>query len=101
MVSIEFLKTTPNKMDAIDMKAIARLRNYLETEIYMNNLDISESSLLNENNYIIIEIEGYENIAFRDHTKKYILETVQPIDRKESQLFPIQRIEIKAQYKRY
>lgn len=53
MVSIEFLKTTPNKMDAIDMKAIARLRNYLETEIYMNNLDISESSLLNENNYAV------------------------------------------------
>ena len=101
MISIEFLKTTPHKANTIDKRAIANLRSYIAFEIEKDDLDIDKQSLLDECNYIIVEIEGYENIAFLDYESKYICETVQPIDRKENKLFPIQKIEIKAQYKRY
>lgn len=101
MVSIEFLKTAPHRANAIDKRAIANLRHHLETEIYLQGLDIEKADLLDECNYIVVKIEGYENIAFCDHESKCICETVQPIDRDNEKLFPVQRIEIKAQYKRF
>lgn len=101
MVSIEFLKTTPHKANAIDKRAIANLRNYVAYEIEKDGLNIDKQNLTDECNYIIVEIEGYENIAFIDYKSKYICETVQPIDREQGKLFLIQKIEIKAQYKRY
>lgn len=101
MLSIENLKTAAHKANAIDKRAIANLRGHLQTEIYLNGLDIGENELADECNYIVVEIEGYENIAFCDYDSKSICETVQPIDRKNGKLFPAQKIELKAQYKRF
>lgn len=101
MLSIEYLKTTAHKANAIDKRAIANLRSYVAFEIERNNLNINKKDLIDECNYIIVEIEGYENIAFLDYDSKCICETVQPIDRENNELFPIQKIEITPQYKRY
>lgn len=101
MLSIEFLKTSAHKANAIDKRAIANLRGHLQTEIYLHRLNIGENELADECNYIIVEIEGYENIAFCDYDSNSICETVQPIDRENNKLFPTQKIEVKAQYKRF
>lgn len=101
MISIENLKAEGHKANAIDKRAIANLRSHLQTEIHWNGLNIDENELADECNYIIVEIEGYENIAFCNYEENGVCEIVQPIDRKNNQLYPIQKIEIKAQYKRY
>ena len=43
MVSIEFLKTTPHKANAIDKRAIANLRNYVAYEIEKDGLKFKPS----------------------------------------------------------
>lgn len=101
MIEIAYLKTTSHKANAIDKRAIHNLIPHLAWEIDCEKLNISKYALTDESNYIIVEIEGYENIAFFDCNCNCILETVQPIDRKEDKLFPIQKIEIQASYKRY
>ena len=101
MLSIEFLKTSAHKANAIDKRAIANLRGHLQTEIYVDGLNIDKNELVDECNYIIVKIEGYENIAFCDYKSKCICRTVQPIDRENNKLFPVQEIEIKAQYRRF
>lgn len=101
MLSVSIFKTAPHKANAIDKRAIANLRYHIESEIELNNLNINKTDLLDESNYIIVEIEGYENIAFLDYDSKMICETVQPIDRGNNKLFPIQKVEIKPYYKRF
>ena len=101
MLSIEYLKTTAHKARTLDKRAIANLRSYVAREIEKDGLNIDKNDLIDECNYIIVEIEGYENIAFLDYNSKCICETVQPIDRENNKLFPIQKIEITPQYKRY
>lgn len=101
MISIANLTIKPHKANAIDKRAIANLRPHLLWEIEEKNLNISKYALIDESNYAIIEIDGYENIIFVDPNENSILETIQPIDRQNDKLYPIQGIEIKPQYKRY
>ena len=99
MIDIKYLKTTPHKAETIDKRAIQNLRPYLENEIEFNLIHIDKKQLIDESNYIIVIIDGYENIAFYDNTNKCITDTVQPIDRDNNKLFPIQKIEIQVSYK--
>lgn len=101
MISTTNLKVTPHKANAIDKRAIANLRPHLLWEVERDNLNISKYGLTDESNYAIIEIDGYENIVFLDPNENCILETVQPIDRENDKLFPIQAIEINPCYKRF
>ena len=101
MLSIEYLKTKPHKANAIDKRAIANLRPYLANRAQCGELPADTLEILDESNYIIVEIEGYENIAYLDYKSKTICEVIQPIDRENDKLFPIQEIEVKAQYKRF
>lgn len=101
MLSIEYLKTKPHKANAIDKRAIANLRPYLASIAQCGELPADTLEILDESNYIIVEIEGYENIAYLDYESKMICEVIQPIDRENDKLFPIQEIEVKAQYKRF
>lgn len=101
MLSIEFLKTKPHKANTIDKRAIENLRPYLANRAQRGDLTADTLEILDESNYIIVEIEGYENIAYCDYDSKSICEIVQPIDRENDKLFPIQEIEIKSQYKRF
>lgn len=101
MLSIEYLKTKPHKANAIDKRAIANLRPYLANRAQRGDLPADTLEILDESNYIIVEIEGYENIAYFDYESKTICEVIQPIDRENDKLFPIQEIEVKAQYKRF
>lgn len=101
MLSIEYLKTKPHKANAIDKRAIANLRPYLANRAQHGDLPADTLEILDESNYIIVEIEGYENIAYLDYESKTICEVIQPIDRENDKLFPIQEIEVKAQYKRF
>lgn len=101
MLSIEFLKTKPHKAEAIDKRAINNLRPYLANRAKRGDLNADTLEILDESNYIIVEIEGYENIAYCDYASKTICEVIQPIDRASEKLYPIQEIELKAQYKRF
>lgn len=101
MLSIEYLKTKPHKANAIDKRAIANLRPYLADRAQYGELPADTLEIIDESNYIIVEIEGYENIAYLDYESKTICEVIQPIDRENDKLFPIQEIEVKAQYKRF
>lgn len=103
MISTENLKVTPHKANAIDKRAIHNLIPYLKWEIERDQLLIIPNDLIDEGNYVIVEVEGYENIAFnyKTFTRDEILEAVQPIDRENDKLFPIQAIEIKPCYKRF
>ena len=101
MLSIEYLKTKPHKANAIEKRAIANLRPYLANKAQRGDLPADTLEILDESNYIIVEIEGYENIAYLDYESKTICEVIQPIDRENDKLFPIQEIEVKAQYKRF
>ena len=103
MISTKNLTIKPHKANAIDKRAIANLRPHLQWEIECNHLPITHNDLCDESNYVIIEVEGYENIAFNYKTfiSNEILETIQPIDRANNKLFPIQKIEIQVHYKRY
>ena len=101
MLSNEYLKTKPHKANAIEKRAIANLRPYLANKAQRGDLPADTLEILDESNYIIVEIEGYENIAYLDYESKTICEVIQPIDRENDKLFPIQEIEVKAQYKRF
>lgn len=101
MLHIEYLKTKPHKANAIDKRAIENLRPYLANRAQRGDLPADTLEILDESNYIIVEIEGYENIAYLDYESKTICEVIQPIDRENDKLFPIQEIEVKAQYKRF
>lgn len=101
MISIEHIKTKPHKANTIDKRAIANLRPYLANRAQSGDLTADTLEILDESNYIIVEIEGYENIAYVDYESKMICEVVQPIDRENNKLFPIQEIEVKPQYKRF
>ena len=101
MLSIEYLKTKPHKANAIDKRAIENLRPYLANRAQRGDLPADTLEILDESNYIIVEIEGYENIAYLDYESKMICEVIQPIDRENDKLLPIQEIEVKAQCKRF
>ena len=101
MISTNNLTIKPHKANAIDKRAIANLRPYLLWEVERDNLNISKYGLTDESNYAIIEIDGYENIVFLDPNENCILETIQPIDRKNDKLFPTQALELQIHYKRY
>jgi len=104
MLSIEYLKTSSHKANAIDKRAINELKWRILSDISLyhltENFGITKEKVIDESNYIIVEIEEYENIAYADENN-YIYEVVQPIDREKNKLYPIQRIEIQAMYKRY
>lgn len=62
MLSVTLFKVAPHRANAIDKRAIANLRCHLETEIKLDDLNINKADLLDECNYIIVEIEGYDSI---------------------------------------
>ncbi len=101
MLSIEFLKTKPHEATELDKRAIDTLRPYLANRAQRGDLNADTLEILDESNYIIVETEGFENIAYIDYASKAICEVVQPINREKGTLYPIQEIELKAQYKRY
>lgn len=102
MIRLNKKQTEPHKANAIDKRAIRNLVSYLQWEIERNGLNITFDYLNDESNYRIIKIDGYENIIFQNpFDRNYFLETVQPIDRANNKLFPIQAIEIQVHYKRY
>ncbi len=102
MIYLKKDQTEPHKANAIDKRAIHNLISYLQWEIQRDKLNITFDWLNDESNYRIIKIDGYENIIFNyPFDNNYFLETVQPIDREKNSLFPIQAIELQANYKRY
>lgn len=94
-------QTEPHKANAIDKRAIHNLISHLQWEIQRDHHNITFDRLNDESNYRIVKIDGYENIIFYNDYGDYFLETVQPIDRKENKLFPIQAMELQICYKRY
>ena len=95
-------QTEPHKANAIDKRAIHNLISHLQWEIKRDGLNITFDYLNDESYYRIIKIDGYENINFNyPFDSNYFLETVQPIDRENDRLFPIQAIELQVCYKRY
>ena len=102
MIKLQTNQTEPHKANAIDKRAIHNLISHLQWEIERERLNIPFAWLTDESYYRIIKIDGYENIIFQyPFDSNYFLETVQPIDRANNQLFPIQAIEIQVSYKRY
>ncbi len=101
MIEATYLKTEPHKANAIDKRAIHNLIPYLKWEIERDDLDTSIEQICDESNYRIVKIDGYENIIFYNDFCDYYLQTVQPIDRENNKLFPIQAIELQVNYKRY
>ncbi len=102
MIKLLKSKTEPHKANAIDKRAIHNLISHLQWEIKRDRLNINSNWLTDESQYRIIKIDGYENIIFNyPFDSDYFLETVQPIDRANDKLFPIQAIEIQVHYKRY
>ena len=93
MINIKKNLTEPHKANTIDKRAIHNLIPYLQWEVERDWLN-------DETNYRIIKIDGYENIIFKyPFDNDYFLETVQPIDRANDRLFPIQAIEMQVRYK--
>ncbi len=102
MIILKKSQTEPHKANAIDKRAIHNLISYLQWEIKRDGLNITFEYLNDESYYRIIKIDGYENIIFNyPFDNNYFLETVQPIDRENDKLFPIQAIELQVCYKRY
>ena len=96
MITLKKNQTEPDK------RAIHNLIPHLQWEIQRDGLNVTFDWLTDESYYRIIKIDGYENIIFQypfDNDK--FLETVQPIDRENDKLFPIQAIELQVSYKRY
>ncbi|MCM1305881.1 MAG: hypothetical protein NC037_00325 [Bacteroides sp.] len=104
MLSIEYITIASHKANAIDKRAISELKWRILSDIELYHLTedygITKDSACDESNYIIVEIEGYENIAYIDCDNDCIYEVVQPINRAENKLYPMQRVEIKPIYKR-
>lgn len=102
MIRLKKSQTEPHKANAIDKRAIHNLISHLQWEIKRDGLNITTDWLTDESYYRIIKIDGYENIIFQyPFDNELFLETVQPIDRANNKLFPIQAIEIQICYKRY
>lgn len=102
MIKLSINQTEPHKANAIDKRAIHNLISHLQWEIERDKLNITFDYLNDESYYRIIKIDGYENIIFQSpFDSNYFLETVQPIDRENNKLFPIQALEIQVHYKRY
>lgn len=101
MIYLKKEQTVPHKANTIDKRAIRNLISYLQWEIERDGLNITFDRLNDESNYRIVKIDGYENIVFYNDYGDYFLETVQPIDRENNKLFPIQAIEFQVHYKRY
>lgn len=102
MINLKMSQTEPHKANAIDKRAIHNLISHLQWEIKRDGLNITFDYLNDESYYRIIKIDGYENIIFNyPFDSNYFLETVQPIDRENDRLFPIQAIELQVCYKRY
>lgn len=102
MIILKKSQTEPHKANAIDKRAIHNLISYLQWEIKRDGLNITFEYLNDESYYRIIKIDDYENIIFNyPFDNNYFLETVQPIDRENDKLFPIQAIELQVCYKRY
>lgn len=101
MIKLDKKQTEPNKGNDIDKRAIQNLIPHLLWEIDHSGLNITFEWVNDESYYRIIKIEGYENIIFQNpFDSNEFLETVQPIDRENNKLFPIQRVELKPCYKR-
>ena len=100
MINIKKNLTEPHKANTIDKRAIHNLIPYLQWEVERAGLNVTFDWLNDETNYRIIKIDGYENIIFKyPFDNDYFLETVQPIDRANDRLFPIQAIEMQVRYK--
>ncbi len=101
MIKLQKCQTEPHKANTIDKRAIHNMISHLQWEIERDKLNIPFDFLNDETFYRIVLIDGYENIIFENPFKSNcFLETVQPIDRKENKLFPIQAIELQIHYKR-
>lgn len=101
MIRLQKNQTEPHKANAIDKRAIHNLMSHLQWENERDRLNISFDRLNDESNYRIVKIDGYENIAFYNDHEGMFLNTIQPIDRKENKLFPIQEMEMQIHYRRY
>ena len=101
MISKEYLQAQPHQASAIERRAISNLKYQILNEIDLYKLNINKNYVLDECNYLVVIIEGYKNIAFADYENQSIYETVQPFDNEENKLYPFQRLEVKAHYKRY
>ena len=103
MINLDFNLTEPVKDTALDKRAIEHLKSFLMWEIENDeNLHFTFDWLKDEKYYRILKIEGYENIVFSyPFDKHHFLESVQPIDRENDKLFPVQRMELQVAYKRF
>ncbi|MFQ7699743.1 MAG: hypothetical protein ACLRL0_00525 [Christensenellaceae bacterium] len=101
MISKEYLQAQPHQASAIERRAISNLKYQILSEIDLYKLNINKDYVLDECNYIVVIVEGTKNIAYADYENQSIYETVQPFDADENKLYPIQRLEVKARYKRY
>lgn len=101
MISKEHLQAQPHQASAIERRAISNLKYQILSEIDLYKLRIDKNFVLDECNYLVVIVEGTKNIAYVDYENQCIYETVQPFDADENKLYPFQRLEVKAQYKRY
>lgn len=101
MISKEYLQAQPYQASAIERRAITNLKYQILSEIDLYKLNIDKKYVLDECNYIVVIVEGTKNIAYVDYENQCIYETVQPFDTEKNKLYPFQRLEVKARYKRY
>ncbi len=101
MISKKYLQAQPHQASVIERRAISNLKYQILSEIDLYKLNINKNYVLDECNYIVVIVEGTKNIAYADYKNQSIYETVQPFDADANKLFPIQRLEVKARYKRY
>ncbi len=101
MINANLLKTKAHQANAIDKRAINVLKWHILDDLARKYPPINKESILDEGNYIIVMVEGYENIAFWDEDSNSVYEVIQPIDRVNDKLYPMQTLELKAQYKRF
>lgn len=102
MINITYLKTKAHQANAIDKRAINALKWHILDDLTRKYPTIiSKESILDESNYIIVIVDGYENIAFINEDSNCIYEVVQPIDRVNEKLYPMQTLELEVQYKRF
>lgn len=102
MIYLNKNQTEPHKGQAIDKRAIHNLISHLQWEIERDHLNVVLGYLTDETLYRIIKIDSYENIIFKyPFDDCQYLEAVQPIDRENNQLYPVQVLVMEPSYKRY
>lgn len=101
MIDTKYLKTKARQENATDQRAISSLKWHILERMQREYPSISKASILDEENYIIVIVDGYENIAFWDENSNRIYEVVQPINRVNDKLYPMQTLELEVQYKRF